>query len=112
VNALKAAGIFLVAALAELGGTYAVWRWLRGGATPVLAFVGVAALFGYAVVQTYQPEDRYGRVYAGYAGVFVVAATLWGWAIDGRTPDSFDWIGLSIVLVGVATIVWGRAILR
>ncbi len=76
----------------------------------MLALVGVAALFGYAVVQTYQPESRYGRVYAGYAGVFIVGATLWGWAVDGKPPDRFDWIGLAVVLAGVAVIVWGRAL--
>ena len=52
---LKTATIFVLAAAGELGGTYAVWRWLRTGATPLLALV---ALFGYAVVQTLQPETR------------------------------------------------------
>jgi Uncharacterised BCR, YnfA/UPF0060 family len=52
--------IFVVAVLGELGGTYAIWRWLRTDSPPFLALVGAAALFGYAVVQTLQPEDRYG----------------------------------------------------
>ena len=55
---LKTATIFVLAAAGELGGTYAVWRWLRTGATPLLALAGLAALFGYAVVQTLQPETR------------------------------------------------------
>ena len=110
MSVLKTVGIFLVAALAELGGTYAVWRWLREGQTPLLALAGVAALFGYAVVQTYQPTGPYGRVYAAYAGVFLIGATLWGWRVDGKTPDRFDAIGAAIVLLGVVTIVWGRRI--
>jgi small multidrug resistance family-3 protein len=110
VGALRTVGIFVVAALAELGGTYAVWRWLREGSTPLLALAGVAALFGYAVVQTYQPADHYGRVYAAYAGVFLVGATLWGWLVDGKTPDRFDAIGAGIVLLGIVTIVWGRGV--
>ena len=105
---LKTAGIFVLAAVAELGGTYMVWRWLRGGATPVLAFLGAVALFGYAVVQTFQPQNRYGRVYAAYAGVFLVGALLWGWLIDGKAPDRFDVIGAAVVLVGAAIIMWGR----
>lgn len=105
---LKTVGIFILAALAELGGTYLVWRWLRDGATPVLAVIGVVALFGYAVVQTYQPDNHYGRVFAAYAGVFLVGALLWGWLIDGKTPDRFDWIGAAIVLVGVTIVMWGR----
>jgi small multidrug resistance family-3 protein len=108
VTVLKTAGIFVLAALGELGGTYAVWRWLRTGATPLLVLIGLAALFGYAVVQTFQPEGRYGRVFAAYAGVFLVGALLWGWLIDGKTPDRFDWIGAAVVLVGVVIVMWGR----
>ena len=76
----------------------------------MLALAGVAALFGYAVIQTYQPAGRYGRVYAAYAGVFLVGATLWGWFVDGKTPDRFDVVGGVIVLLGVVTIMWGRLI--
>ena len=67
-------------------------------------------MFGYAVVQTYQPAGPYGRVFAAYAGVFLVGATLWGWLVDGKTPDRFDAIGATIVLLGVVTIVWGRRV--
>src|SRR5438067_1127147 len=34
---VKTLAIFVAAALAELAGTYAVWRWLREGSTPLLA---------------------------------------------------------------------------
>ena len=106
--ALKTAVIFVLAAAGELGGTYAVWRWLRTGATPLLALVGLAALFAYAVVQTLQPETRYGRVFAAYAGVFLIGALLWGWLVDGRAPDRFDMLGAGIVLVGIVVILFGR----
>jgi small multidrug resistance family-3 protein len=96
--------------LGELGGTYAIWRWLRTDSPPFLGLVGAAALFGYAAVQTLQPEDRYGRLFAAYAGVFLIGAVLWGWAIDGKEPDRFDWIGASIVLLGAIVILWGRRI--
>jgi small multidrug resistance family-3 protein len=108
---LKTVGIFLVALAGELGGTYAVWRWLRDGATPVFALLGVAALFGYAAVQTLHPEDRYGRLFAAYAGFFLIGALLWGWGVDGKTPDRFDWIGAVVVLAGVIVILYGRRIL-
>ena len=108
MTVLRTAAIFVLAALGELGGTYAVWRWLRTGATPVLALVGLAALFAYAVVQTLQPEGRYGRVLAASAGVFHIGALIWGWVIDGKTPDRFDWIGAAVVLIGVVIVMWGR----
>jgi hypothetical protein len=38
--------MLLLALLGELGGTYAVWRWLRTDAAPVLALLGVAAAGG------------------------------------------------------------------
>jgi small multidrug resistance family-3 protein len=107
---LKKFGLFDLALLGELGGTYAIWRWLRADASALLALVGVAALSAYAVVQTFQPEDRYGRLFAAYAGVFLVGALLWGWGIDGKQPDGFDWIGAAIVLTGVVVVLWGRRI--
>jgi small multidrug resistance family-3 protein len=102
--------IYFFAALGELGGTYAFWRWLKGGGSAYLALAGMAALLFYAVIQTYQPEGAYGRVYAAYAGVFLVGAMLWGWAIDGKAPDRFDFIGAVITMVGVVVVLFGRRI--
>ena len=107
---VKTFAIYILAALGELGGTYAFWRWLRGGGTAYLALVGLAALLFYAIIQTYQPEGAYGRVYAAYAGVFLVGAMLWGWAIDGKTPDRYDLIGAAITLVGVVVVIFGRRV--
>ncbi len=102
--------IYVLAALGELGGTYCYWRWLREHSTWGLAFVGLAALLGYAVIQTFQPEGRYGRVYAAYAGVFLVGAMLWGWLIDGKAPDRFDVIGALITMLGVVVVLYGRQV--
>lgn len=107
----KTAAIFLVAVLGELGGVYAVWRWRRFGASIWLVPIGLAALLAYAVVQTYQPETSFGRLYAAYAGVFLLGAMLWSWALDGVRPDRFDTIGAIIVLAGISTILWGRVLL-
>ncbi len=49
-------------------------------------------------------------MYAAYAGVFLLAAMLWGWLVDGRTPDRFDVLGAVLVLLGAATILWGRRV--
>lgn len=105
---LRTAAILLVAVLGELGGVYAVWRWRRLGASIWLVPIGLAALFAYAVVQTYQPEARFGRLYAAYAGVFLLGAMAWGWSMEGLKPDRFDLLGAGLVLAGSATILWGR----
>lgn len=110
MDVLKTAAIFVAAAVGELGGTYAVWRWRRAGSALGLLALGGAALLAYAIVQTYQPESRYGRLYAAYAGVFLIGAMLWGWAVDGSAPDRFDVIGAVVVVIGAATILWGRRV--
>jgi small multidrug resistance family-3 protein len=59
----------------------------------------------YGVIPTYQ-FAHFGRVYAAYGGVFVVLSLAWGWAIDGITPDRYDWIGGVICLLGVAVMMY------
>jgi len=71
--------------------------------------LGLAAFFLYALVQTYQPETQFGRLYAAYAGVFLLGAMASGWILDGLKPDRFDLIGALLVLAGVSTILWGRS---
>ena len=105
---LRTAAILLVAVLGELGGVYAVWRWRRLGASIWLVPIGLAGLLAYAVVQTYQPEARFGRLYAAYAGVFLLGAMTWSWALEGIKPDRFDVWGAVLVLAGSAMILWGR----
>lgn len=106
--ALKLAAIFLVAVLGELSGAYLVWRWRRLGASAWLLPVGMGALLLYAVVQTYQPETRFGRLYAAYAGVFLLGAMSWGWAVEGLRPDAFDLLGAVLVVAGIVVILGGR----
>ena len=106
MDAMKTVAIFALSAVGEIGGTYAVWRWRREGASAWLVLGGVALLLGYAIVQTYQPEGSYGRIYAAYAGFFLMAAMLWGWLGDGVVPDRYDVIGALVCLVGVGVIVY------
>ena len=72
MDVAKTFAIYLIAAAGELGGTYCYWRWLKEHGPWTLALLGLAALLGYAIVQTLQPETRYGRVYAAYAECFLV----------------------------------------
>jgi small multidrug resistance family-3 protein len=45
-------------------------------------------------------------VYAAYGSVFIVLAILWGWLVDKKTPDVYDWAGALICVVGVSVILW------
>jgi len=102
---IKSISLFFLAAISELGGAYLVWQWQRTGKPLLFALLGALALFIYALVQTAQTFS-FGRAFAAYGGVFIAAATLWGWWIDGHTPDRWDWVGTGVCLVGAAIILW------
>lgn len=97
---------FLLAGLAEIGGGYLVWLYLREGKPLWYGLVGGVVLIAYGVIPTFQPEASFGRVYAAYGGIFVVLALLWGWQVDRKTPDLYDWIGAAFCLLGIAVIMW------
>lgn len=99
---------FLAAGLCEIGGGYLVWLWLRKGKSVWMAVLGAGVLVLYGMIPTLQPA-HFGRIYAAYGGVFIVLSLLWGWKIDGVSPDTYDVIGGLIALVGVCVIMyWPR----
>jgi small multidrug resistance family-3 protein len=100
--------LFLLAGLAEIGGGWLVWQWLREGRGIWLGIAGGAILVAYGIIPTLQPEPAFGRVYAAYGGIFIVLSLLWGRVVDGWRPDRFDLIGGALALLGVAIIMWGR----
>ncbi len=60
----------------------------------------------YGVIATFQNFLSFGRVYAAYGGVFIILSVLWGWGIDKKTPDLYDWIGAGICLIGVSVMLF------
>lgn len=92
-------GLFLVASIAEIGGGYLVWQWLRERKKVTIGLVGGIILFVYGIIPTLQPSN-FGRVYAAYGGIFVVMAIIWGLIVDKKRPDKFEIIGGFIVLLG------------
>lgn len=105
MGVVRTVSLFLLAALAEIGGVYLIWQWLREGKSAFLGLLGLAALFVYGVTQTLQTLN-FARAFAAYGGVFIALAMLWGWQVDGHTPDHWDWIGVGVCLVGVTIILW------
>jgi len=100
--------LFALAGLAEIGGGYLVWLWLRDGESVWLGVLGGLILFLYGVIPTLQAAS-FGRVYAAYGGVFVVLSLVWGWQVDKTVPDRYDLIGAGISLLGVVIIMyWPR----
>lgn len=111
METVKSIGLFLLAGVCEIGGGYLVWQWLREGKSIVLGLIGAAVLVLYGIIPTLQPAAfNFGRVYAAYVGVFIILSLLWGWQIDGKTPDPFDVLGGVICLIGVTVIMyWPRS---
>jgi small multidrug resistance family-3 protein len=104
----RSVALFLFAGLAEIGGGYLLWRWLRDDGSMVLGIVGATLLVVYGIIPTLQPST-FGRTYAAYGGVFVVLSLLWGWWIDGHRPDVPDVLGGIICVLGVSVIMyWPR----
>lgn len=97
--------LFIFAGLAEIGGGYLIWQWLREGRSFYLGLIGGVILALYGVIATWQVFPSFGRVYAAYGGVFIVLSLLWSWGIDRKTPDLYDWIGALICIIGVSVMV-------
>lgn len=104
MDTARSLGLFALAGLAEIGGGYLVWRWVRDDAAVWVGLAGAATLVLYGVIPTLQKADSFGRIYAAYGGVFVVLSLLWGWGLDGQRPDRWDVAGAVIVSVGVGVI--------
>jgi small multidrug resistance family-3 protein len=78
----RSAPLFMVAAVAEIGGCWLVWQSVRESRRWWLAVGGPFALAAYGFVATAQPDSHFGRVLAAYGGVFVVGSLLWGVAFE------------------------------
>ncbi|WP_207638384.1 YnfA family protein [Desulfoscipio gibsoniae] len=103
---IKSAILFILAGLAEIGGGYLVWLWLREKRHFIVGSFGAIILVLYGIIPTLQDYPNFGRVYAAYGGIFIVLSLLWGWGIDKKKPDCYDWLGALIALIGAAIIIW------
>lgn len=102
----RSVAYFMLAALAEIGGGYLVWLWLREGRSVFLGLAGFLVLALYGVIPTLQPAG-FGRVYAAYGGIFIVLSVLWGWGVDQMRPDRWDVIGGLVSVAGALLIMFG-----
>ena len=97
-------GLFAVTAVAEIAGCYLPYLWLRKGGSPWLMLPGALSLAAFAYLLSLHPSLGAGRAYAAYGGVYVAAAVLWMWWIEGAKPDRWDLFGASVALLGMAII--------
>lgn len=102
---LKTVGLFIITALAEIVGCYLPYLWLREGKTIWLLVPAALSLAAFAWLLTLHPTAA-GRVYAAYGGMYVFMAMLWLWAIEDIRPTTWDIVGASVALIGMAIIMF------
>ena len=98
--------LFVLAALAEIGGAWLVWQGVREDRGWIWVGAGFIALGVYGLVATLQPDAHFGRILAAYGGVFVAGSLAWGMVVDGFRPDRYDVTGAVVCLIGVAVIMY------
>lgn len=98
--------LFVLAAVAEIGGAWLVWQGIREHRGVAFIGAGVVSLGAYGFIATLQEDPNFGRILAAYGGIFVAGSLAWGVAADGFRPDRFDLTGAAICLIGVAIIMY------
>jgi small multidrug resistance family-3 protein len=102
----KSIALFVLAAIAEIGGAWLIWQGVREHRGIAWIGSGIVALAAYGFVATLQPDAHFGRILAAYGGIFVAGSLAWGMALDGFRPDRWDLTGAAVCLVGVGLIMY------
>lgn len=103
---MKSLAIYALAALAEIGGCFAFWAWLKLGRSPWWALPGAVSLIVFALLLTRIDSAAAGRAYAAYGGIYILASMVWMRMVEGAKPDRWDLTGLCLCLAGAAVILW------
>jgi small multidrug resistance family-3 protein len=103
---LKAGGLFVVTAIAEIVGCFLPYLWLRRSGSPWLLLPAAASLALFAWLLSLHPTAA-GRTYAAYGGVYISMAMLWLWTVERQVPTRWDLLGGSLCVAGAAIIVLG-----
>lgn len=103
---IRTATVYIVAAIAEIGGCFGFWAWLRLGKSAWLLPLSMLSLAAFAWLLTLAESDAAGRAYAAYGGVYIAAALAWLWRVEGVRPDRWDLLGTALCLAGAAVILF------
>lgn len=104
---IKTTALFVLTALAEIIGCYLPWLWLKHNGSAFLLIPAACSLGLFVWLLSLHPAAS-GRVYAAYAGVYLVTALFWLRWVDGIALTAYDWIGGAFALLGMSVIVVGN----
>jgi len=99
---------YAAAAVAEIGGCFAFWAWLRLGKSVYWILPGIVSLVVFAILLTRIEAIFAGRTFAAYGGVYIAASLLWLWIIEGQRLDKWDILGAIICIAGAVLILFGH----
>ena len=99
---------YTAAAVAEIGGCFAFWAWLRLGKSVYWILPGIVSLVVFAILLTRIEMIFAGRIFAAYGSVYIATSLLWLWIIEGQRPDKWDILGAIVCVVGAAIILFGQ----
>lgn len=102
---MKTILLYAATALAEILGCYLPYLWLREGRSAWLLVPAALALAAFSWLLTLHGTAA-GRVYAAYGGVYICAAILWLWGVDGVRPTGWDVAGVLVALAGMGIIMF------
>jgi len=104
IAALPALLLYLLIALFEITGWFAVWAWLRLGRSPLWLLPAAVCLATFAILLTRVEADFAGRAFAAYGGVYIAASLSWLILVERTLPDRWDLLGGTICVVGAMVI--------
>jgi small multidrug resistance family-3 protein len=84
---------------------FTFWLWLRRGASPAIAALGILSLIGFAVALTRVDAAFAGRAYAAYGGIYIAASLVWLWLVEGQQPTGKRRLGCLQAIIGALVIV-------
>ena len=102
---IKTLGLFIATAFAEIIGCYLSYLWIKQDRSVWLLLPAAASLALFVWLLTLHPTAA-GRVYAGYAGVYLAAALLWLRVVEGIPLTQWDLLGAALALLGMAVIIF------
>ncbi|MEA2165200.1 MAG: small multidrug resistance family-3 protein [Thermoanaerobaculia bacterium] len=98
---------YVLAAVCEIAGCYAVWMWLRLGRTALWLIPAAVVLLVFGIVLTKVDATLAGRAFAAYGGVYIVCSLLWLAIVERAVPRASDIIGSIVCLAGAAIVLFG-----
>lgn len=98
---------FLLAALGEIAGCFAIWHVVRLGGSAWWLVPGLASLAAFAYALTFVEAEAAGRAFAAYGGVYICASLVWMAVVEKTTPDRWDVLGGAVCLIGAGIILFG-----